>query len=278
MRKHFTLIELLVVIAIIAILAAMLLPALQQARDRARATTCVSNLKQMGTIARTYMDDHREFWPAGKPDWVQIDGLYSTNYVYNLYRGKYIGKGAVDNSGNPEARCPVITLNRGKTGGTDLITIPQTYGTQYVHNDVGNTAGLGQIGYYTNLPSFSNGYAPPASSENPMSRQPENKAVSPSMRVLLCDATTTTPVGDCQSAWLYVYNSKHRAYGKPYLLHNGRINLLTVGGNVASADDGAFLTQYYFPGFFMTGKPGSIRAQKYYLDGQVPEDGLQNPY
>ena len=234
-KQCFTLIELLVVIAIIAILAAMLLPALQQARDRARATTCVSNLKQMGTIARTYMDDHREFWPAGKPDWVQIDGLYSTNYVYNFYKGKYIGKGAVDNTGNPFVRCPSIALNRGKTGGTELITIPQTYGTQYVHNDTGSPKT--QFGYYTNVPTLNNGYAPPQSSENPIKdRQPENTAVGPSNRALLCDGTTTTPVGDCQSALLYIYNSSHRIYGKPYLHHSGRINVLTLGGNVASAD------------------------------------------
>ena len=275
MRKRFTLIELLIVIAIIAILAAILLPALQAARARAQATSCISNLNQMGKIAQNYFNDNRNFYPTGKVDWKQIDDLYCTNYIWCFYKGKYIGKGAVDNSGEPSTRCPSIALNRGKTGGTELIKIPQTYGAQYVHNDVGNTSGLGQIGYYTNVPSLENGYAPPQTSENPMNKQPENRSVSPTVRVLLCDATTTSSVGDCQSAWMFVYNSSHRAYGKPYLLHNGRINLLTLGGNVDSADESAFCTNYYFPGFYMTGKPGSVRAQKYYVDGQVE---IQNAY
>src|SRR4028118_1628834 len=62
-RSAFTLIELLVVIAIISLLAAILFPVFAQAREKARQTACVSNLKQIGLAVRMYVQDYDETFP-----------------------------------------------------------------------------------------------------------------------------------------------------------------------------------------------------------------------
>ncbi|MFH0796613.1 MAG: DUF1559 domain-containing protein [Candidatus Omnitrophota bacterium] len=85
-KKGFTLIELLVVIAIIAILAAMLLPALARAREQARRANCISNLKQMGLATHMYAQDYSETFPVAWPS----GGRTAATDLTALVAGNYI--------------------------------------------------------------------------------------------------------------------------------------------------------------------------------------------
>ena len=78
--RGFTLIELLVVIAIIAILAAILFPVFAKARERAKMSTCISNVKQIATAIRMYADDNADYFVTTAAP--SATGLQITNHAY----------------------------------------------------------------------------------------------------------------------------------------------------------------------------------------------------
>ena len=91
LRRAFTLIELLVVVAIIAILAAMLLPALSAAREKARRASCMTNLKQQAAALESYCGDYSQYYPDWGGCGTHEAGVYSFTQG-GLYRDPRLGK------------------------------------------------------------------------------------------------------------------------------------------------------------------------------------------
>ena len=215
-RRGFTLLELLIVIAIIAIIAGMLLPALNKVRDRAYSIDCISNMKQIQQALNCYADDHQGVFPSfGSP---AIDA--ETNWIYKIYFGNYLNKGAV-------FICKSQRNRKTDAADTNFLADPQSM-KKYENGSYGyNWLYLGTCVKYDRQPTAVRSWDTGAK---------RNRIRKPSETISLVDVVGGAMRDRGSFACDYIFMEGDSAAGQPDSRHSGGCNIAWVDGHVGSTN------------------------------------------
>lgn len=211
MKKHyFTLIELLVVIAIIAILAAMLLPALNQAREKAYSASCISNQKQLGHGIGMYLSDNQDFYFC-----------YTNNYVNGVALGW---------------NCLLTRLDYVSSGKVfycdSLKTFTRPYDVNKFKNDPKSCNSVGEIGYGVGFYYIAGSFA---YTWGDFRTAKLSQIKQPSATILLVDAVCSPAL---PNEGRFMTRSAFRDVGtdgQPDARHSGGTNILWIDGHTSYA-------------------------------------------